>query len=453
MRLTLRPKTRLLTRMFVTSLCIITLVGFGLAWLINLLHAQNRYNQTTSSLIAKLPIIAAEFRENNLIPITQAREGDDVDTQYIMATCNDNYDSLWRSDYAISLNLNKICEQYQSIKDDLPPFYLNFGSQSYLAYLLSIDVETDIYHLLILQDASALKTELNQFNRLTYFRLAIVLLIALLLLISAAYWGMRPLTQLKQELTLLQRGQKNSLSQDYPVELQGITTALNQLLNQSDARQTRYQNAMNDLAHSLKTRLAASIAIIDDTKLNQQQQNQKILEQINDMDHLVKYQLKRAMLGQQGLHLQQTQPLPIVKALTQMLEKIYQHKNINILTNITDDIELPLSKGDVMELFGNLLENACRFCINQVSVKVQRLNNNQIQICIEDDGPGIADDIKQKIIQRGIRADTQSPGQGIGLAVCHELINSYGGNMTINTSVLGGAAFVIELPAVTQHQS
>ena len=78
MRLILRPKKRLLTRMFLTSLGIIALVGFGLAWLITLLHAQNRYNQTTSALIAQLPIIAAEFRENNLIPITQAREGDDV---------------------------------------------------------------------------------------------------------------------------------------------------------------------------------------------------------------------------------------------------------------------------------------------------------------------------------------------------------------------------------------
>ncbi|MFT6133382.1 MAG: two-component system sensor histidine kinase PhoQ, partial [Shewanella sp.] len=137
--------------MFLTSLGIIALVGFGLAWLITLLHAQNRYNQTTSALIAQLPIIAAEFRENNLIPITQAREGDDVDTQYIMATCNSSYNTLWRSDFAISLNLNNICEQYLDIKDDFPPFYLNFNDQqSYFAYLLSIDVETEMYHLLIL---------------------------------------------------------------------------------------------------------------------------------------------------------------------------------------------------------------------------------------------------------------------------------------------------------------
>jgi two-component system sensor histidine kinase PhoQ len=448
MRLILRPKKRLLTRMFLTSLGIIALVGFGLAWLITLLHAQNRYNQTTSALIAQLPIIAAEFRENNLIPITQAREGDDVDTQYIMATCNSSYNTLWRSDYAIGLNLNNICEQYLDIKDDLPPFYLNFNDQqSYFAYLLSIDVETEMYHLLILKDATALKTELSQFNRLTYFRLAMVMAIALLLLVSAAYWGMRPLTKLKQELIQLQQGHKKSLSQDYPVELQGITTALNQLMDQTDQRQTRYQNAINDLAHSLKTRLAASIAIIDDDSLDRQQQHQKILEQINDMDHLVQYQLKRAMLGQQGLRQQQTAIAPIAQQLAQMLDKIYRDKHVIFTLNISASLQLPLSKGDVMELLGNLLENAFRLCGNNVMISAASLDNNIIQLSVEDDGPGVDHAIKQKIIQRGMRADTQSSGQGIGLAVCHELVSSYGGTMTIGTSELGGAAFVIQLPA------
>ena len=450
MRLIPRPQKRLLTRMFVTSLAIITLVGFGLAWLITLLHAQNRYNQTTSALIAKLPIIAAEFRENNLIPITQAREGDDVDTQYIMATCNSAYHTLWRSDFAISLKLNNICEKYLQIKDDLPPFYLNFDTQqSYFAYLLSIDVEDQMYHLLILKDATALKTELKQFNRLTYFRLAIVMAIALLLLVSAAYWGMRPLTQLKQELLQLQQGHKKSLSQDYPVELHGITIALNQLMDQTDQRQTRYQNAMNDLAHSLKTRLAASIAIIDDDSLDRQQQQQKILEQINDMDHLVQYQLKRAMLGQQGLRQQQTKVAPIAQQVAQMLDKIYRDKHVIFTLQVSASLHLPLSKGDVMELLGNLMENAFRLCSNKVQVTAQHLDGNMIQLSVEDDGPGVDDAIKQKIIQRGMRADTQSSGQGIGLAVCHEIVSSYGGTMTITTSELGGAAFVLQLSATT----
>ncbi|MGX9463166.1 ATP-binding protein [Shewanella sp. A14] len=449
MRLIYRPKKRLLTRMFLTSLTIIALVGLGLAWLITLLHAQNRYNQTTSALIAQLPIIAAEFRENNLIPITQAREGDDVETQYIMATCNSRYNTLWRSDYAISLMLNNICEQYVEIKDDLPPFYLNFsGSQSYFAYLLTIDVDAEMYHLLILKDAAALKHELNQFNRLTYFRLAMVMAVALLLLISAAYWGMRPLSQLKQELNQLQQGTKNSLSQDYPVELQGIVTALNHLMHQTDQRQTRYQNAINDLAHSLKTRLAASIAIIDDDSLDSQQQHQKILEQINDMDHLVQYQLKRAMLGQQGIRRQQTTVAPIAQQLAQMLDKIYHDKHIIFTLNVPPALLLPLSKGDIMELLGNLMENAFRLCTNKVLVSAHELNTNTIRLSVEDDGLGVDEAVKQKIIQRGIRADTQSTGQGIGLAVCHELVSSYGGKMTINTSKLGGAAFVIQLPSI-----
>jgi two-component system sensor histidine kinase PhoQ len=98
-----------------------------------------------------------------------------------------------------------------------------------------------------------------------------------------------------------------------------------------------------------------------------------------------------------------------------------------------------------MELLGNLMENAFRLCVNQVNVSIQK-TNNLYRLCVEDDGKGVDDTQKQKIIQRGMRADTQSPGQGIGLAVCQEIVTSYGGKLSVNTSNLGGAAFIIEFP-------
>ncbi|NKF50419.1 GHKL domain-containing protein [Shewanella sp. WXL01] len=447
MRLNLHPEKRLLTRVLVTSFTIITLVGFALAWLLTLVFAQSKYNDTTTKLIAELPVIAAEFQENNLVPITQAIDNDNIYTKYLMATCDSRYHTMWESSAAIDAGVLQICERYKNVKDSFGVKYINNGTdQNYFVYALSVQIEAQDYHLVILKDASKLKQELDKFDRLTLFRLAIVLGIAYLLLTSAAYWSLLPLRRLKLELQQLKDGQKQSLENDYPVELTGITNSLNQLVSQSEQRQSRYQNAMNDLAHSLKTRLAATLAIIDDKSLTQEQQRQHALTQVNDMDQLVKYQLKRAMLGRKGLISELTPLEPVIKQITDMLDKLYQSKAVQLELKVAPQLLLPMEKGDVMELVGNILENAYRLCISKVRVTAITSNGN-IQLFIEDDGPGVEDSIKQKIILRGVRADTQSPGQGIGLAVCQEIIDSYGGTMSIEQSDLLGAQFALTLPA------
>ena len=276
--------------------------------------------------------------------------------------------------------------------------------------------------------------------------LAMVLALALILLVSAAYWGMRPLVRMQNELQSINQGKTKSLSEGYPVELEGVTQALNQLLQQSSAQQQRYQNAMNDLAHSLKTRLAAVHAITDDTSLTKQSANEKIMEQISQMDQLVKYQLKRAMLGRQGLKQEHTAIAPLVEQLAQMLFKIYRDKQVKFKANIPTNLLFPGNKGDLMELCGNLMENAFRLCISQVQVTAHFNEQGDFELIVEDDGPGVEEQLRQKIIQRGVRADSQSPGQGIGLAVCDEIVSSYGGSLSIEESHLEGARFRITIP-------
>jgi len=203
---------------------------------------------------------------------------------------------------------------------------------------------------------------------------------------------------------------------------------------------------MNDLAHSLKTRLAAVHAITDDTSLTKQSANEKIMEQISQMDQLVKYQLKRAMLGRQGLKQEHTAIAPLVEQLAQMLFKIYRDKQVKFKANIPTNLLFPGNKGDLMELCGNLMENAFRLCISQVQVTAHFNEQGDFELIVEDDGPGVEEQLRQKIIQRGVRADSQSPGQGIGLAVCDEIVSSYGGSLSIEESNLEGARFRITIP-------
>ncbi|GIU14773.1 sensor histidine kinase [Shewanella sp. MBTL60-007] len=449
MQLRFKPKKRLLTRMFLTSLSIIALVGFGLAWMVNILHAQNSYNEETAELIAEIPKVAAELREHDLIPDTSDEwlEENNATQRYIIASCDNNFNQVWTSSLAVDRGLFDTCERFNEIRNTSPPYYLPLAdNKGYFIYLLSLDIASNKYNLLVLKDAEKLEEEYSKFSRLTYIRLAFVLALALVLLISAAYWGMRPLVRLKNELQSVNSGKAKTLSDGYPVELEGVTQALNQLLNQSSAQQQRYQNAMNDLAHSLKTRLAAVHAITDDKTLDKDACSEKIMEQVSQMDQLVKYQLKRAMLGRKGLKQEQTQIAPLVDQLSQMLFKVYRDKQVQFEAVIPKEHVFPGDKGDLMELCGNLMENAFKLCISTVRVSSYYNDAGEFELLVEDDGPGVEESIRQNIIQRGVRADTQKPGQGIGLAVCNEIVISYGGRLSIETSELEGACFRISIP-------
>ncbi|MBQ4888238.1 MULTISPECIES: ATP-binding protein [Shewanella] len=448
MQLRFKPKKRLLTRMFITSLTIIALVGFGLAWSVTILHAQNSYNKETAQLIAEMPQIAAELREHDLIPANNNwLMENNKQKRYMMASCSQDFADVWTSSLATDAGLTNICERFESIVDSNPPYFLNMSdNRSYFAYLLPVELNQTQYNMVVLKEADTVENDFKRFKKLTYLRLGVVMLLAFILLISAAYWGMRPLTRLKSELQAIGDGNKKSLSDGYPQELEGVTQALNQLLSQSSAQQERYQNAMNDLAHSLKTRLAAVHAITDDATLSKSDASEKIMQQVGQMDQLVKYQLKRALVGRQGLVQEQTPVQPMVEQLSQMLFKIYQEKNVKFSSHIDSDINFPINKGDLMELCGNLMENAFRLCISEVIVTATIDSEGHSILCVEDDGPGVDESLKARIIQRGVRADTQSPGQGIGLAVCNEIVSSYHGLLSITESELEGAKFTIKIP-------
>ncbi|HHL19607.1 MAG TPA: two-component sensor histidine kinase, partial [Thiothrix sp.] len=101
---------------------------------------------------------------------------------------------------------------------------------------------------------------------------------------------------------------------------------------------------------------------------------------------------------------------------------------------------------DLLELFGNLINNSCRFCEHIVDINA-RQNGNKVVINIDDDGMGFPDNNPSKLLQRGIRADSLTEGQGIGLAVCTEIIMAAGGSIELLVSPQVGARVCITLPA------
>jgi two-component system, OmpR family, sensor histidine kinase PhoQ len=105
-----------------------------------------------------------------------------------------------------------------------------------------------------------------------------------------------------------------------------------------------------------------------------------------------------------------------------------------------------------VELLGNLLDNAAKWCRMRVRVTARMepgaTGRRPLQVIVEDDGPGISAADRQRVLERGVRAaaDEAIPGHGLGLAMVRDTVELYGGSLHIDASPLGGARVSVELP-------
>ena len=167
------------------------------------------------------------------------------------------------------------------------------------------------------------------------------------------------------------------------------------------------------------------------------------------MNQVVTYQLQRAVSSQQKGTFLRTRVEPIAQRLFATLQKVYAAKNMEQELDLTPNSVVAGDEQDVMELVGNLLENAFKYGRHQVRMR-SSIAGNQLRIDIEDDGPGVPANDRERILERGQRLDTSIPGQGIGLSVAAEIIRSYDGDIRIQASELGGACFTVLLPTPNQ---
>ncbi len=297
------------------------------------------------------------------------------------------------------------------------------------------------FHFVVIHSAEEYLAELSAYRSELWRWLGaagIFLLIAQTLILR---WGLRPLGKLAVALKAMQSGDTSSIEGEHPKELQRIVSNLNQVLDREQSLRQRYRNSLSDLAHSLKTPLA-----VLQSKINQSPDPDKELsEQVARMSQVVTYQLQRAVSSQQKGTFRRTRIEPIAQRLFATLQKVYAEKRMQQELDLAPNSLVAGDEQDVMELVGNLLENAFKYGKQQVRM-TSSIEGSQLCIDIEDDGPGVPEDQRERILERGQRLDTSIPGQGIGLSVAAEIVRSYDGDIRITRSELGGACFSILLP-------
>ncbi len=258
-----------------------------------------------------------------------------------------------------------------------------------------------------------------------------------------------PLRQIESEIRDIEDGGRVALSEQLPTELSGVARNMNLLIDSERARSNRYRYTLDNLAHSLKTPLAAVRALLDDGDDGVQQR--RINEQVERMDEIVRYQLRKPATAQSTVGLA---PVPVnaeVQKLVAGLSKVYREKSPEFHLQVAPDLVFRGDAGDFLELAGNLLDNACKWCRRQVSLTLEPAQPGNprasgLRLRVEDDGPGIPDHAAERLLVRGTRLDESTPGHGIGLAIVRDIARAYGGDLAIGRSPLGGAAIMVHIP-------
>jgi two-component system sensor histidine kinase PhoQ len=218
------------------------------------------------------------------------------------------------------------------------------------------------------------------------------------------------------------------------------------LIDTERRRLVRYRNTLDDLAHSLKTPLAAMHTLLSEQRSQPAEDRSDALNrELERMDQRVSYQLRRARAsGATGLGTEPVAVAPLVEDLKQTLDKVYRDKHVACSVTVVPGASFRGDPGDLTEILGNLMDNAYKYCAGRVIVKAVS-TRERLVITVGDDGKGIGDEFAAQLFQRGKRADESIPGQGIGLAVVRETVELYRGALSVGKSDLGGAELRVEL--------
>jgi len=321
------------------------------------------------------------------------------------------------------------------------------GSETWHRATLTVGWEQPGGQLFLLQFAVAengagLAEEVHQFRNKVIVWLAAAGLTLLVIQGLLMRWGLAPLGRAASEIDQVKAGRRQTLSQDYPVELVSLTQNLNSLLEQQSSHLQRYRNVLADAAHSIKTPLAAL--------KNSLTGDSESMQQLDAVDRAVEYHLKKAATAGPVVMRAPLLVERLVNQLVTSLKKVYADKNLHFRVDIEPGSQFAGDAGDFLELLGNLLDNACKWAASEVGCSITtitRSGKGSLQMEITDNGPGIDPAISALIVQRGVQVDSPYSGQGIGLAVVRGILDFYQGTLEIGQSPNGGALFVIQIPS------
>ena len=295
-------------------------------------------------------------------------------------------------------------------------------------------------------DIALVNQRMNEFLW-RYSALSAVMLACLALLQSwVVRRALRVLARVRTQLVQVRQGAAQTVDENVPNEIAPLVSEINQLARAAAQRLQRSRQALGNLAHALKTPLTVLGQLARDEQLSDRPGVADALtEQVELLRRRVDLELRRGRLAGYGGSVQRVDICAEMRALVHTIASLYRDKHLDIVCDAPAQVHLQGDREDVLELFGNLLDNACKYGKHQVRVSIQE--DGGVRLTFEDDGPGCAPEQFARLTQRGVRLDERAQGDGLGLAIAADIVASYNGTLEFARSErLGGLRASVWLP-------
>ncbi len=256
--------------------------------------------------------------------------------------------------------------------------------------------------------------------------------------------GLTPLFAMGREVARVREGAAERLTGAHPAELEPLASELNALLDHNREVVERQRTHVGNLAHALKTPLSV---MLTEAGAGEEPLAEVVRRQAAQMREQVEHHLRRARASARFPGSGERTPVPaVMDELTRTLDRIYGRRGVDIDADAEADVAFLGERQDLLEMAGNLLENACKYCRAEVRARAAGLSGGAWRLVVEDDGPGLTPAEQVAALRRGQRLDESAPGSGLGLSIVDELARAYGGSLRLDRSDLGGLKVELTLP-------
>jgi len=404
--------------------------------------------------------------------ITQHQLTSNIDDHFAYIVSKDTNQIIWHSQYYKDANyedINKppypkkysdvlpLFQPRKKIKNGennleiLPPTNAikegrNTADNNYLVYYSAFSEAPHNFYLIVAKSSKEMEKNKSDIIQ----KISILILISSLLVLIAqlvnSYLVITPIKRFEREIKNIESGKQEFVKARYPTELLEVKGAINALVHVEKGQKKRYREALDNLAHSLKTPLAVLQGVAENSSSMSDKQRTTLVNQVGRMNDIIAYQLRRAVVNDHNANIKRIDIRPILYRLKNPLLKVHHDKVFEIEINVDENTECRMDLDDLMEVFGNLINNACRFSVDIVSITAIH-DGETIIVDIDDDGLGFPDMNPSALLKRGIRADSKTEGQGIGLAISNEIVEAAGGKIELLVSPYVGARVRLYLPA------
>ncbi|HSC17519.1 MAG TPA: ATP-binding protein [Rhizomicrobium sp.] len=301
-----------------------------------------------------------------------------------------------------------------------------------------------VYTFLVGGNVSEVEAEVSAFNNMLFWAFAIFGLGLIAAIFLQVRIGLLPLRRLRAGLARVRNGDTQRLEGRYPFEIAPLVEELNSLLAHNAEVVERARTQVSNLAHSLKTPLSV---LASEASAQKGPLAPVVMARVGTMRRQIDHYLSRARAAGAASVLGNRTPVKLVlDDLSRTLTRIYAGRDLVIAASCPPELAFRGERQDLEEMAGNLMDNACKWAERRVEARATSRPDGELELCVDDDGPGLEPDERAKVGTRGERLDESVPGSGFGLAIVRDIAGLYGGSLELAESPHRGLRARLILP-------